>query len=79
MRQYCWIYEDLIKGDLVLVQKPHRRSVVPMFQVLAPVFRRSGFRPDQLICESASMVHYKMFRKRYKYVGGLNTRQGTRK
>jgi len=69
----CWVYQDRFSNDLVLVRKPHRRTIERKYYVVAPVFKRAGFRPDVFICASARNYGAVEFRRRYQYVGGLNT------
>jgi hypothetical protein len=55
MRKFCWEYKDTQTGLTVLVQRPHRRAVNPVYFV-------DGFEQEYPAAK---------FRKRFKFLGRM--------
>lgn len=72
-RNFSWVYQDLHTGDLVLVMKPHRKSIDGKYGVLSGVWKRHGARPETFLCCSNRWLTREEFKARYIYEGGLNT------
>ena len=72
-RTYSWVYRNKITDELVLVMKPYKRSIGGSYKVLAGIFKRAGFRPDQYLGCSSRSYDRTEFLQRFEYVGGLNT------
>lgn len=72
MRKFCWVYQDKFTNDLVLVQRPRRRSAEPAYRVMAGHWKRNGFRPETLIAVSVGSVPMLNFLNRYSFVGRMN-------
>lgn len=79
MRKFCWVYQDRITNDLVLVMRPHRRESNPKYRVVSAYYKRNGFRPDTFICLTSKTVASQEFRNQYEYLGGLNQKGGKKR
>lgn len=73
MKTFSWVYQDRVTGELVLVMKPHRRSVNGLYGVLTVTQRSNGL--GSYLADVHTYMAASTFRPRYQYISRLKPTQ----